>query len=1444
MAAIQAHAGVELTHLRTAKSKTWDLGNGVRHAVHSVAHLHWPHPQTGEWLEIDPTLDANGSPKSTVFDLEIHDIGYTFEHKHGGRCKVTLVKAGDQTAFDTSRRSVEGNAIVWRDVLPGLDVSLVMRPAGVEFVETLKDSRAPTTFVLRHEDERHPNVSVDTEGHGRDAERSETEISSTVTPISENAYDATVTFTGRVKRRDPTTRRKSWSTPVYPVRIDPTVSASITADADDGYEAMSPSPVWVSVNSADLLGNDGGKSYACNPGWRFALSVPQGATVSSATLTLDAISHNTGSTQTSNIWGTAADSSAAWSSSNRPSQQTKTTHSTALSLASASGSQTINVTAIVQEIVNRAGWSSGNHISLFGLPTNVAGSTEFADYHSYHGTPSDLATLSVTYTISGGGPSSAGPDYFGAVAQDNSWGGPINWSSPANAEGAPDGSYASFAFSGSSNFPYLLDFTGWQGSIPADAMPVGMTFTFYGHWSFGSPQSIEIDAIIIIGGTTGTGGSGVLIAQNLTVSNTDQWFASWGATNDNFASWGLGGSGRPIPTAAQVNAGDFGVALFIDAATTSAGTFYVDSAEMTVYYYRMGSFNDMMSNDIALRSRSRPRQIVLTEFESRPLSESPESPHVDAFEPMHQGPLPRREPLRAVWNVPFFVTDADSLTFPEAPHAAGFEPMHQAPLPRSQPERPVWRWPLESPNDPNGLLDTESPHSDAFGATVPSRQVLFRPRLYQPDMGRLDPGAAALPNQPSSVDLPSMGLPPQRHHVPVPPPTESFVDLTSATPINPALYAFGLGMWVPVGAAFHKPTLRAFGFPSGGADLSSTSPAPEGMGEPLRSARRLPPLAPESEIDRLLFQDARIVAGWSTPMALPPRLPSRRHQNVPNRGELAGETIDLVQTMPNDWQSGMPSVLPANKVASPPPPMEVLRYDLGQVVVPVGWQPALSQPRGVHPLPPLDDSPAAISLTDVSSRSEAWTRTMEPPPVARAERHAAVEETMHGVEFSPTGPSETGYDTSLDWLTAMQRPLRTVPTRPVPHDDDAGAGVTFGLFPAVYVQPLAGPPPIMKGDLEAPLQTLSGGFFHQDDAATIGAELTESAMGLPPLRARTNPPSMESYVYDQPSLVVLSWATPMALPPKALGRQIPLGVESLVLNLGSIVTPIGWEGEIFQPARIARPNPAADGSLLSFTDLATQNTVYLQPMFVPRPAPLRASPDRAMHAPEMLVPPPPAPYSLDDWDGPMAIPADRLRQPPRQQPIDVSPAFELSAIAIAAPWQSMASPPVVEKHGLSPVLLPTAGQPPIDDNLAGWFDPGLATPPPRRRARMPSPLVDLPDDQRGFLPPSVPPGMDASAAMLRRPGRVDLLVGQIVVDPQFFGSVPAPSGYEGRWVVPSRQHTMAAVLIPIEHASTTGWLADGNPPPFTGSGSLFVVAGGVWSLAPSAGKVFGGGKGR
>lgn len=180
-----------------------------------------------------------------------------------------------------------------------------------------------------------------------------------------------------------------------------TFSANVDDSLDNGLEFPTNT-----FDTTVTLGVGNFSSISANTGLRFInVSVPQGATINSADITL----YNQGVLAGSPVarWYAWDDDDAPQFSSGGdvPSNVTKTTAFTAFTVST--GDITHSITSVIQEIVNRGGWVSGNAINLIAFdnssPLNSGAGWDGFD----QGSPS---LLEIDYTTGGGG--TAVPVFF------------------------------------------------------------------------------------------------------------------------------------------------------------------------------------------------------------------------------------------------------------------------------------------------------------------------------------------------------------------------------------------------------------------------------------------------------------------------------------------------------------------------------------------------------------------------------------------------------------------------------------------------------------------------------------------------------------------------------------------------------------------------------------------------------------------------------------------------------------------------------------------------------------------------------------------------------------------------------------------------------------------------------------------------------------------------
>lgn len=352
-----------------------------------------------------------------VLSWDVSTFSLDYASKKGGSIRIRLAQLdGVDVKAGKAVGTVNGQRIV-AYAAPGLRIELGVYPRGVEIFKILENDKAPRSLTWEVTEPLLNAITVDLMGTtGRDNmlrlvnRKAEFNVLRPVEILHERTpdvvngqsrtYTVTETLTGRTRFVALPSMARSWVDEIaYPVEIDVTVNEAVGATADDGY-GMAYS-YWRTNQVVSKRLATGGK----HSGWRFTtVDVPNAATITSATLTVRVTARSGSGNGT--ISGEATDSATSWAdfSSNSPKTMTPTTANTTYALPASTGIKTIDVTSIVQEIVNRAGWANNNDIRL-GF-TDVSAFTASGDYvyfEDYAAAGTDQAKLDIVYTTGAAG---------------------------------------------------------------------------------------------------------------------------------------------------------------------------------------------------------------------------------------------------------------------------------------------------------------------------------------------------------------------------------------------------------------------------------------------------------------------------------------------------------------------------------------------------------------------------------------------------------------------------------------------------------------------------------------------------------------------------------------------------------------------------------------------------------------------------------------------------------------------------------------------------------------------------------------------------------------------------------------------------------------------------------------------------------------------------------
>tara|TARA_R110002020_G_scaffold12409_8_gene45535 strand:- start:1093 stop:1713 length:621 start_codon:yes stop_codon:yes gene_type:complete len=177
-----------------------------------------------------------------------------------------------------------------------------------------------------------------------------------------------------------------------------TWSARIAASGDDGY--WSPDMDFDNSATTTKVGFDGMMFDDINSFFRFQnVIVPNAATISTATLTV-VIGVNASATFDMTIIGEDVNDSAAYADETDAGDATETTANVTWSGSSSWETSDVEVSpdikTIIQEIVNRGGWASGNDLTL-RVKNKTEDSGEEYSFKTYDDSAGVSALLTIKY---------------------------------------------------------------------------------------------------------------------------------------------------------------------------------------------------------------------------------------------------------------------------------------------------------------------------------------------------------------------------------------------------------------------------------------------------------------------------------------------------------------------------------------------------------------------------------------------------------------------------------------------------------------------------------------------------------------------------------------------------------------------------------------------------------------------------------------------------------------------------------------------------------------------------------------------------------------------------------------------------------------------------------------------------------------------------------------
>lgn len=401
--------GDEVVEQRTENSKTFYQGNGKYALEISMGAIHYKNNYSSSselWKDIDTTI-VDGVVTKAPFILTVDTAQksiYILNRKDLAECTLRL----DDLLFDKSstfmslsKPVVEGNTVTWADIATDTDLVLVVNNTQVKFQRILKSDKAPNVATFTVTEVGKSYLTYRAFDNNRE-------------PVD---FDVSKDDYILIEKIDLT----KISVLQYPVRIDPTFSVGASSDDSQVYWNGSSWVMYALTAEQIEVGYASANNFKNGAGLRFQnITVSQGMTIDAAYLTLTSIGNKSAATVNARITGEDVDDAAAWSNiadyqarrgtvvgganDNFITDAQVDWNAIATWSTGESGPDTTSpdIKAIIQEIVDRVGWASGQDMALWwddhdDRSTHASGTTR--EGASWDNVTYDPPLLTIEYTV-------------------------------------------------------------------------------------------------------------------------------------------------------------------------------------------------------------------------------------------------------------------------------------------------------------------------------------------------------------------------------------------------------------------------------------------------------------------------------------------------------------------------------------------------------------------------------------------------------------------------------------------------------------------------------------------------------------------------------------------------------------------------------------------------------------------------------------------------------------------------------------------------------------------------------------------------------------------------------------------------------------------------------------------------------------------------------------
>lgn len=357
---------------RTENTKSFDLGNGHHRLEISMGAIHYKDnygDKSEQWKDIDLTWVGNKITKAP-YELTLDGDKVTIRDKKTGEIStIELLSIGGILIAPQIYQKSTGLANV-SNIALDTDLEIVAENGRVKFSRILKTAKAPTDAEFR------VTGNFVVKAGDMDGEL----------PVESNLLSGILTETLKPDRLVK-----------YPVRIDPTYQ--IGTSFSDGY--VYPAAGY-DKTAASLYFGTNATPVPISIWLNFPnVTIPTVVTIDTAIIQHTASANYAGVTCKAIIYGEAADSPTYPTTYADYWGRARTAHSSAWTVAAWTLDATYDsndISPIIQEIVSRLGWASGNAIQLFEQD-NGSNISAFRALYSYDGSTTKCAKLIITYTV-------------------------------------------------------------------------------------------------------------------------------------------------------------------------------------------------------------------------------------------------------------------------------------------------------------------------------------------------------------------------------------------------------------------------------------------------------------------------------------------------------------------------------------------------------------------------------------------------------------------------------------------------------------------------------------------------------------------------------------------------------------------------------------------------------------------------------------------------------------------------------------------------------------------------------------------------------------------------------------------------------------------------------------------------------------------------------------